>query len=384
MRLYSQRVLLEGQLRPATLDLAGGSIASISPGRHAPDIDLGTRALLPGIVDLHGDAFERQWMPRANVFFPVEMALLETDRQLLANGITTAYHGLTVSWEPGLRGIEHGRQLVEALERMRPRLRADTRLHLRYEIYALEEAPALLEWIREGRVDLIGFNDHLEMIREHLGKEGKAGKYAERSGMSIREFEELLHRVRDRRADVPVVTRQIAAAARERGIPMASHDDETPARRAFYAALGASICEFPVDAETARAARAEGAEIILGGPNVVRGQSHANRMSARAAIAEGLATVLSSDYYYPSLFHAVAVLVRHGLGTLESLWGLVAENPARAAGLDDRGLILTGARADLVALDDSHKDLPEISAVWVEGGMVYSGEPFLANRVVLA
>ena len=34
-------------------------------------------------------------------------ALAAVDRQLVANGITTAFHGLTVSWEPGLRCLEH-------------------------------------------------------------------------------------------------------------------------------------------------------------------------------------------------------------------------------------------------------------------------------------
>ena len=68
--------------------------------------DAGGYLVLPGIVDLHGDAFERQLMPRPGVHFAPVSALLETDRQLLANGSTTAYHGVTLSWEPGLRGIE--------------------------------------------------------------------------------------------------------------------------------------------------------------------------------------------------------------------------------------------------------------------------------------
>jgi alpha-D-ribose 1-methylphosphonate 5-triphosphate diphosphatase len=51
--------------------------------------------VLPGIVDLHGDAFERQIMPRPGVHFALDLALADTDRQLVANGITTAFHAVT-------------------------------------------------------------------------------------------------------------------------------------------------------------------------------------------------------------------------------------------------------------------------------------------------
>ena len=46
-----------------------------------------------------------------------DIALLETDRQLLTNGVTTAYHGVTLSWEPGLRGAEAFRAMLAAMER---------------------------------------------------------------------------------------------------------------------------------------------------------------------------------------------------------------------------------------------------------------------------
>jgi alpha-D-ribose 1-methylphosphonate 5-triphosphate diphosphatase len=88
--------------------------------------DAGGYLVLPGIVDLHGDAFERQLMPRPGVHFAPVSALPETDRQLLANGITTAYHGVTLSWEPGLRSIEAAREFRAALSAARSRLGADT------------------------------------------------------------------------------------------------------------------------------------------------------------------------------------------------------------------------------------------------------------------
>src|SRR5438132_949590 len=105
--LANGRILTpEGMRAGASIALAGERIAAIGAGAGT---DLGGLLVLPGMVDLHGDAFERQLMPRPGVHFPKPAALLDTDRQLLANGITTAYHGLTLSWEPGLRGIAAAR-----------------------------------------------------------------------------------------------------------------------------------------------------------------------------------------------------------------------------------------------------------------------------------
>ncbi len=76
--------------------------------------------LAPAMVDIHGDAFERQLMPRPGVMIPTDAALLETDRQLAANGIATAYHALTLSWEPGLRSVASARRWSLGWIRWRP------------------------------------------------------------------------------------------------------------------------------------------------------------------------------------------------------------------------------------------------------------------------
>ena len=101
-------------------------------------IDANQQLVLPGIVDLHGDAFERQMLPRPKVHFPTDMALLETDRQMMINGITTAFHGVTYSWETGLRGRDSAIKVIEHVEKLRDRLICDTRIHLRWETYNLE------------------------------------------------------------------------------------------------------------------------------------------------------------------------------------------------------------------------------------------------------
>ena len=99
LTIASRRVLLDdGSVEDTSVTIEDGLVAAIGgPGRGAK-WDVGEAWVLPGIIDLHGDAFERQMMPRPGVHFPMDLALLDTDAQLLANGISTAYHGVTYSW----------------------------------------------------------------------------------------------------------------------------------------------------------------------------------------------------------------------------------------------------------------------------------------------
>jgi len=141
MRIEGGRALLESGLEETSVavDCGSGMITEIgAQARAERAINASGLLILPGIVDIHGDAFERQMMPRPGVGFPIDVALLESDRQALANGITTVFHGVTWSWEGGLRGAENARAILEGIERLRPRLGADTRYHLRHETYNLD------------------------------------------------------------------------------------------------------------------------------------------------------------------------------------------------------------------------------------------------------
>ena len=378
LSLSGARMLLaDGTIQSGSLALANGLITEISPD-YRPGPDAGRLLVLPGIVDLHGDAFERQLMPRPGAHFAPVPALIETDRQLLANGITTAYHGVTLSWEPGLRGIEAARQFLAALAEASPLLGSDTRLHLRFETFNLDAVDEVLGWLDSGRINLLAFNDHVEDIARDIGK-AKLGTYLGRTRLDQAAFISLYERVRARGGDVPAAIDRLAGAARAAGIPMASHDDNSPAVRQEYRARGCHISEFPVDLDTARSAIAAGEPVILGAPNVVRGGSHAARLSAISAAEAGLCTALTSDYYYPSLLQAAYILAGRGILPFAECWALVSRNPARAAGLGDRGAIALGHRADLVLVDDSNPSLPRIMASFVAGKLRFAAET-LASR----
>jgi alpha-D-ribose 1-methylphosphonate 5-triphosphate diphosphatase len=105
------QALLGNEIVETSLRIAGREIvaAGSDHGRGPFGIDTKGLKVLPGIVDLHGDAFERQMMPRPGVDFPIDVALIDSDRQAIGNGITTVFHATTWSWEPGLRSGDNAR-----------------------------------------------------------------------------------------------------------------------------------------------------------------------------------------------------------------------------------------------------------------------------------
>src|SRR5262249_33671666 len=144
--------------------------------------------VLPGIVDIHGDAFERQIMPRPGVSFPIGMALIDSDRQAIANGITTVFHGVTWSWEPGLRGAGNARLILEGIETLKPRLGADTRFHLRHETFNLDAEAQIMAWLDTGRIHALAFNDHLTSTLTSPRRAANLATMVARSGLAEADF----------------------------------------------------------------------------------------------------------------------------------------------------------------------------------------------------
>jgi alpha-D-ribose 1-methylphosphonate 5-triphosphate diphosphatase len=370
------RALLGDEFADASLRTAGRDIAEIGADHGRVSLTLDARGLLvlPGIVDLHGDAFERQMMPRPGVDFPVDVALADSDRQAIANGITTVFHAATWSWEPGLRSGDNARLLLEAIESLRPQLAADTRFHLRHETYNLDAESEIAQWLSEGRIDLFAFNDHMDATVADLAKPQKRNRMVERTGLSGGAFDDLVQRVVARADDVPASIWRLAAIARAAGIKMLSHDDDSPQMRKAFREQGVAIAEFPVNEATAREAAAAGDFIVFGAPNVVRGGSHTGWTRASDMIAKGLCSVLASDYYYPAPLLAAFRLAADGVLPLAQAWQLIAAAPAEAAGLADRGKLAEGHRADIILVDDEIPLRPRIVAAIAGGRLVHLTE----------
>lgn len=361
-RLAGGQLLRAGALAPGELHLVAGRIAD--GGGRRPFDSTGLR-VLPGAVDIHGDAHERCLQPRPGVGFDAGFALADAALQCVSAGITTAYLGVTLSWEPGLRSLAMFHATLAALAT--PPAGPELRVHLRFEADNLDAEPDALAAIAAGRVHLLGFNDHTPGILKKRADPGEIGKYAGRCGLDEATFLARAERAAARRPEVPAARARMAAVARRAGIPMLSHDDATLEDRAAFRALGATICEFPMAEAVALDARAQAEPVVMGAPNVLRGGSHLGWASAAPLAERGVVTILASDYHWPSLPAAAFRLAGRGVLDLAAAWALVSENPARALGLADRGRLEPGLRGDVVLTDGGGG----IVAVFVAGELAW-------------
>ena len=354
--------------------IAGTSNRAVT-GIPSQTFDADGLLLLPGLVDIHGDAFERQLQPRPATSFSYDIAFADTDRQLITNGITTACHGITFSWEGGLRGREAALASFEQLKAQKDHVHADHCIHLRFENHHLDGLGEALNWIASGSIAFFAFNEHLPSILKKSASPEKLLSYAERARCDVAGFLERLHRAQSRSTKVAQAIQQLAQACREHGIPMASHDDESRSDRERYQALGVTISEFPKTEEALITAHNLGNNVVMGAPNILLGGSHCGGLSASEAVGRGLCDILASDYYYPALLHAPFRLEQEAVCSLEQAWQLVSYNPAQVLGLHDRGQIKAGYRADLLLIEKKADGSPRLVATIAAGKLVFCAEP---------
>ena len=107
----------------------------------------------------------------------------------------------------------------------------------------------------------------------------------------------------------------------------------------------------------------------MGAPNVVRGGSHSGNVSAAELAREGLLDALSSDYVPASLLTAAFLLVDCCGFSVSQAINTISLNPAGAMGLEDRGEIAVGKRADFSRVRLLQR-MPTVIAVWRQGKRV--------------
>ena len=367
MTLQGGDVLLpEGLAQGGVLSIADGAVVSEPAGR---TVDLSGYLVLPGIIDLHGDGFERHLAPRRGAMKQMDEGVIATEAELAANGITTAVLAQFHSWEGGLRSPDYADQVFAAIAAVRDRLVTDILPQLRFETHMLDDYADLPARLAASGVNYVVFNDHLPHDRLAAGKKpARLVGQALKAGRNPDVHWQMLQDMHARSDEVPAALDAICAELSAMGLRLGSHDDHSAAVRAEWRARGVRISEFPETLEAAEAARAAGDHIILGSPNVVRGGSHKGNVSAIELIAMGLCDAIASDYHYPSPRRAALLLARSGVMDLAGAWALVSSGPAAVLGLKDRGVLAPGQRADVLILE---KDSQRVAATLSAGRVSY-------------
>lgn len=346
----------------ASVVVEDGRVAEIIVGGSlAADVAGSGLLLVPGLIDVHSDALEKERVPRPAAPLPLDFALRSFDAKVAAAGITTMFHGAGFH-----RKVSDGvtRTPVTALELCEAvdafvSDRVDHRVLHRFDVRGEEGAQMIRQRLAHiadrGEPALLSHEDHTPGQGQFADIEHFIG--ALMAGGSSREDAErhVEKRLSDARTSEHVRDASLAWAgdqAKAGRVRLVGHDPDSAEAVDALVERGGSVAEFPTTLEAALRARERGLVIVAGAPNVLRGGSHSGNVAAADLIQRGLVDALASDYLPSSLLASAAVLVRDGVLALPEAVGLVTGGAASAAGLTDRGRIVPGARADFALVDD--------------------------------
>jgi alpha-D-ribose 1-methylphosphonate 5-triphosphate diphosphatase len=349
-----------------------GVITDVHPGNldSAAAIDLEGDYLLPGLVDLHTDNFDRHVRPRNNADWPVMAALIAHDAQMISAGITTICDSLYVGMIGfGARSFDTLKKTIATLETCRQSslLRGDHFLHLRAEL-SMEEMPEMFAAVYpDPAVRLVSVMDHTPGQRQWRDIEKYVAMEKKDYHLTQEEIDKFLATARERHLKFSEPNRaRLLSMLNGHGVALASHDDTTTEHVEQSHSEGIAISEFPTTMIAAEAARARGIHIVAGSPNLVLGRSHSGNVSVEMLARNSLLDVLASDYVPSSMLHGAFLLGEKVGMPLHEAINTVSLAPARLIGLHDRGSIEIGKRADLVRARELH-GLPHALMVWREG-----------------
>lgn len=373
----AQVVTPDGTLYDASVWIEDGKIRQAG---HIPEdaahsgqvLDAGGAIVMPGIIDMHTDAMDAEIVPRPGADIPIPVAFRELERKMCACGITTVYHSLHLGY---VNAQNHSRSRYSRGEVFREVSRAaggptliHNKIHLRFELTGIDAYEECLELMEQGYVDLLSVMDHTPGQGQDKGGMFKTELKAR--GKNETETHQMLQEWMSRPKIEDDKLQAMVDFARKKGIPVASHDDDSIAKVDSMLALGVDISEFPINMETADYASRMGLHVAGGASNVLRGGSLSGNLDMTEAIKEGFVDMLCSDYYPASILHSVFKLHDTAVMPLHEAVKLATLHPAEAVGIDkETGSIEAGKRADLLIVR-LENNIPMVTHAMVNGKFV--------------
>ncbi len=369
--LKNASVVLADEVIRGSVYIKNGIIDDITTSDVKRGIDFEGDYLIPGLIELHTDHLEGHYMPRPKVRWNPVTAVQAHDAQIAAAGITTVFDALRIGMDTDADLTANDMKILSAAiaqSKKEGRLRADHMLHLRCEVSADDCLEAFAHFEGDDLVKVASLMDHAPGQRQFVNLETYKFYYMRMLKCTEEEFQAYsAERIAQSERNSAKHRRAISAYCRENNIALASHDDATEAHVDEAKLDGVKIAEFPTTFEAAIASHKENMHVLMGAPNIVRGGSHSGNISAQELAEQGYLDIISSDYIPASLMQSVFHLADQvDTISLPQSLAMVTLNPARAAGLDDRGEIAIGKRADIVRVK-TVDNVPIIRKVWREG-----------------
>ncbi len=337
-------------------------------------IDWENDYLLPGLIELHTDNMEKYFMPRPGVLWPKISAIMAHDMQMASSGITTVFDAVSVGYDIyKSHRAEILEDIIDSISHIADNnlSKADHFLHLRCELSCDSTAREFDMYAENPRLKLVSLMDHAPGQRQFARVDKYIQYYQKKYGYSDEDMDNYI-RLHKQSSETYSDShrRYIAENCQQRGLPMASHDDATEDHVSEALNYEVNIAEFPTTLEAASQSHKNNLKVLMGAPNLLRGESHSGNVAAQMLANEGLLDILSSDYYPSSLLQSAFTLADLDCGyDLPKAIRCVSDTPAKSVNLIDRGSIEIGKKADLLRVS-KQKNIPFLKEVWKDGNRV--------------
>lgn len=373
--INNARIVGASELNLGCLVVSDDMISSIQEDGTGHGDDWQGDYLIPGLIDIHTDNLEKHYIPRTNSPWDSVGAAIAHDGQVISAGVTTVFDSLSAHGQKS--GFSRGEvfaHLIGGLDEADDSgmLKADHLLHIRCEV-ANPELPATIDSLAtHPKLSLLSVMDHTP----GQGQWGDLDSYRTKlkeQGMSSTDITKHIDEVMGwRDLDAVEPNRSLVfETGGKLGIPVASHDDRRAEQVTSTKCQGGTIAEFPLTLEAAQCAKEESLWTVFGAPNFVRGGSHSGNVSVRDVADAGCLDALCSDYIPHSMLRAAFLLTEPPFEwSIVDAIKTVTSHPATLSGLNDRGEITEGKRADFLRVRHKAGSWPVVKEVWVKGERV--------------
>lgn len=373
--LHNAQLILSDRVQSGTLVLSDGCIKVVDGQNYSglQGVDCEQDFLMPGLIEMHTDNLEKYCVPRPGIFWPsMSAALIAHDNQIFNAGITTVLDavalGFTDETNYRTRILDTS---VEAVKNAKKKglVRADHFMHFRCELPSESVVDSFSSYANNRMLRLVSVMDHTPGQRQWSDLSKWRTYHRDKKWTEADAQAEIDRRTELQESYGERNRREILSICKEVGVPAASHDDTLPEHCTEGHREGINISEFPTTLQAARKARELGMSIIMGAPNMVRGESHSGNISSHELAEKDMLDGFSSDYMPISLLHSAFILHQRFGTPLPAAISTVTSNIASMVRLDDRGVLEVGKKADIlrVRLEDG---LPVVKAIWKDGNLL--------------
>lgn len=367
-------VLEDTVLEGVCLVIDNGKIGEISKKEYNIENRVSAKGcyVIPGFIDMHNDCIEKEINPRPDVFFPIDIALIEADKKFSASGITTIFHSLMFGDDVSKhRSIISSDIIAREVDKIKGRLNTNTFVHARYDITNSEALFLIEDLLRNNLIHLMSLNDHTPGQGQYQNIEPLKNYMRQIHKMDEAEVENYISMKKNDIFETVTNSLNCAKLALKFSITLATHDDDSSEKVKTGKKMGAVISEFPVNWEAVGAANSRGMSVVVGAPNILMGKSHSGNLSAMDVIQKGCCGMVCGDYQPWSLLYAFGKLLKLYKFDICAITHLFSTNCADVLNLNTTGKIRTGYDADLIIADFNSR-LPVVNKTIAKGKIVYS------------